>query len=81
MDGLIDIVGLMVVVALESALAPRLRISGPIQLVVVGVFCGFAAATVLNSMGVMARRSKRDHTGGEAGTGGHNDQRENGCVP
>jgi hypothetical protein len=36
---------------------------------VIGVFCGFAAATVLNATDVMARRKGRDSTGGETGTG------------
>ena len=42
---------------------------------VIGVFCGFAAATVLNATDVMARRKGRDSTGGETGTGGPDDQR------
>ncbi len=48
---------------------------------VIGAFCGFAAATVLNATSVMARRSGRDPTGGEAGSGGRDDQRENCRVP
>ena len=48
---------------------------------VIGVFSGFAAATVLNVTDVMARRKGRDSTGGETGTGGRDDQRENGRVP
>jgi hypothetical protein len=48
---------------------------------VIGVFCSFAAATVLNATEVMARRKGRDSTGGETGTGGRDDQRENGRVP
>jgi hypothetical protein len=42
---------------------------------VIGVFCGFAAATVLNATDVMARRKGRDPTGGETDTGGCDDQR------
>jgi hypothetical protein len=48
---------------------------------VLGVFCGFASATVLNATDVIARWSRRDPTGGEAGSADRANQRENGCVP
>ncbi len=47
----------------------------PAMIGMIGVFCGFAAATVLNVTDVMARRKGRDSTGGETGTGGRDDQR------
>ena len=48
--------------------------------VVIGVFSGFAAATVLNATDVLARRSRRGRRGGEGGVGGRDDERENDRV-
>jgi hypothetical protein len=48
---------------------------------VIGVFCGFAAATVLNATDVMARWSRRGRRGGEGGAGERDDERENDRVP
>jgi hypothetical protein len=48
---------------------------------VISVFCGLAAATVLNATDVMARRSGRNPTDSEAGAGGRDNQRGSGRVP
>jgi hypothetical protein len=70
-----------VVVSLLAFLVALLFVDGVAWPAVIGVFCGFAAATVLNATDVMARWSRRDPTGGGDGTGGRDDQRENGRVP
>jgi hypothetical protein len=70
-----------VVVSVLAFLVALLFVDGVVWPVVLGVFCGFAAATALNATGVMARWSRRDPTSGKVGTGGRDDQRENGRVP
>jgi hypothetical protein len=70
-----------VVVSLLAFLVALLFVDGIVWSAVIGVFCSFAAATVLNATDVMPRRSRRDPTGGEDGTGGRDDPRENGRVP
>jgi membrane protein implicated in regulation of membrane protease activity len=64
-----------VVVSLLAFVVALRFVDGVAWPAVIGVFCGFAAATVLNVTDVMARRKGRDSTGGETGTGGRDDQR------
>jgi hypothetical protein len=64
-----------VVVSLLIFLIALLFVDGIVWPAVIAVFCGVAAATVLNATGIMARRSRRDPTSGR------NDQRENSRVP
>ncbi len=68
-----------VVVSLLAFLAALRFVDGVIWPAVICVFCGFAAATVLNATDVMARWSRRDPTDSRAG--GRGDRRESGCVP
>jgi hypothetical protein len=70
-----------VVVSLFAFLVALLLLDGVFWTAVIGVFCGFAAATVVNATEVVARRSGRDPTGGEPDAGGRDDPRENGRVP
>jgi membrane protein implicated in regulation of membrane protease activity len=70
-----------VVVSLLAFLVALRFVAGVAWPAVIGVLCGLSAATVLNATDVMARWSRRDPTGGETGTGGRDDQRENGRVP
>ncbi len=70
-----------VVVSLLAFLVALRFFDGVAWPVLIGVICGFAAATVLNATDVMARWSRRNPTGSAAGTGGRDDQRENGRVP
>ena len=56
-----------VVVSLLAFLVALLFVEGVIWPAVIGVFCGFAAATVLNAT--------------DSRAGGRDDQRENGRVP
>jgi hypothetical protein len=69
------------VVSLLAFLVAFRFVDGVLWPAIIGVFCGLAAATVLNVTDVMVRWSRRDPTGGEPGTGGRDDQRENGRVP
>jgi hypothetical protein len=69
-----------VVVSLLALLVALLLFDGVAWPVVIGVFCGFAAATVLNATDIIARWSRWDRTGGEGNTGRRDDQRENGRV-
>ena len=64
-----------VVVSLLAFVVALRFVDGVAWPAVIGVFCGFAAATVLNVTDVMARRKGRDSTGGETRTGGRDDQR------
>ncbi len=64
-----------VVVSLFAFLLAFSFVDGVAWPAVIGVFSGFAAATVLNVTDVMARRKGRDSTGGETGTGATDDQR------
>jgi membrane protein implicated in regulation of membrane protease activity len=64
-----------VVVSLLAFVVALRFVDGVAWPAVIGVFSGFAAATVLNVTDVMARRKGRDSTGGETGTGGRDDQR------
>jgi hypothetical protein len=71
-----------VVVSLLAFLVALRFVEGviwPAMIGMIGVFCGFAAATVLNATDIMARWSRRDSTDSRAG--GRDDQRENGRVP
>ena len=77
----LSLVVFVVVVSLLAFLVSLRFVDGVAWPAVIGVFCGFAAATVLNATDIMARRSRRDPTGGEAGTGGRDNQRENGRIP
>jgi Na+-driven multidrug efflux pump len=70
-----------VVVSVLAFLLALPFVDGVVWPGVLGVFCGFAAATVLNATDVMARWSRRDPTGDEAGSADRADQRENGRVP
>ena len=70
-----------VVVSVLAFLVALLLVDGVAWPVVIGVFCGLAAAMVLNATDVMARWSRRSRTGGEGDTGGRDDQRENSRVP
>jgi di/tricarboxylate transporter len=69
-----------VVVTLLAFLVALLLFDGVVWPVVIGVFCGFAAATVLNATDILARWSRRDRTGGEVDTSRRDDQRDNGHV-
>jgi membrane protein implicated in regulation of membrane protease activity len=69
-----------VVVALLAFLVALLLFDGVAWPVVIGVFCGVAAAMVLNVTDILARWSRRDRTSGEGGTGRRDDQRDNGRV-
>jgi membrane protein implicated in regulation of membrane protease activity len=64
-----------VVVSLLAFFVALLFVDGVAWPVVIGIFCGLAAAVVLNATDVMARRSRRDSTGDR------DNQRENGGVP
>jgi membrane protein implicated in regulation of membrane protease activity len=66
-----------VVVSLLASMVALLLFDGVAWPVVIGVFSGFAAATVLNATDVLARRSSR---GGEGSVGGRDDERENDRV-
>ena len=70
-----------VVVSLLAFLVALRFVDGVAWPAVIGVFCGFAATTVLNATDIMARRSRRDPTDGEAGTSVRDNQRENSRVP
>jgi hypothetical protein len=69
-----------VVVSLLASMVALLLFDGVAWPVVIGVFSGFAAATVLNATDVLARRSRRGRRGGEGGVGGRDDERENDRV-
>jgi hypothetical protein len=64
-----------VVVSLLAFVVALRFVDGVAWPAVIGVFCGFAAATVLNATDVMAQRTGWDPAGGETGTGGPDDQR------
>jgi hypothetical protein len=68
-----------VVVSLLAFLVALRFVEGVIWPAVIGVFCGFAAATVLNATDVMARWSRPAPT--DSRGGGRDDRRENGRVP
>jgi hypothetical protein len=70
-----------VVVSLFAVLLAFRFVDGVAWPTVIGVFCGLAAATVLNATGIMARRKGRGPTGGETGTGGRDDQRGTAAYP
>jgi hypothetical protein len=70
-----------VVVSLLAFLVAQLLFAGIFWPAVISVFCGLAAATVLNATDIMARRSGRNPTDSEAGTDGRDNQRGNGRVP
>jgi hypothetical protein len=69
-----------VVASVLAFLVALLFVDGVVWPGVIGVFCGFAAA-VVNATDIVARWRRRDPTGGEAGAGGCDDQREDGRVP
>jgi hypothetical protein len=70
-----------VVVSLLIFLIALLLFAGIFWPAVISVFCGLAAATILNATDIMARRSGRNPTDSEAGTDGRDNQRGNGRVP
>ena len=71
---ILDVVSSLVVSVLAFLVA-LLLVDGVAWPVVSGVFCGLAAAMVLNATDVMAWWSRRSRTGGEGHTGGRDDQR------
>ena len=70
-----------VVVSVLAFLVALLFVDGVVWPAVIGVFCGFAAATVVNATDIVVRWRRRDRTGGEAGARGRDDQWEDGRVP
>ncbi len=69
------------VVSLLTFLVALLLFDGISWPVVFSVFCGWAAATVLNVTHVIARRSRRDQRVAGARIGGRYNQRENSREP
>lgn len=57
-----------VVVSLLAFLAARYLLNGILLPTVIAIFCGFAAATVLNATDILARRTRRGPGGGENGS-------------
>ncbi len=55
---------IFMVVSLLAFLAARYLLNGILLPTVIAIFCGFAAATVLNATDVLARRTGRQQAGG-----------------
>ena len=77
------VLSLVVFVAISFAafLVAFVIVEGVLWPVVIGVFCGFTAATVLNTTDVVARRSTRNRSGGETGASGRYNRWEDGSEP
>ena len=68
------------VVSLLAFLAARYLLDGILLPTVIAIFCGFAAATVLNATDVLARRTGRQQAGGRDRADRDN-QCEDGSAP